>query len=167
LRKRQYSCQAQLNLGQIENSKCAPRFRSRASWAVLASIETQSTHQLPTNSSMCTEEHDPRARYTHSYTLPPRPAISVPGHLPRRARDPLPIRRSLLKDIRAKEQRKSRLDHLDLRSACRCCGGSHRCCRRSCSPAECERRFLCTMKRRAGESERKSVITCHEVKGLP
>jgi hypothetical protein len=57
---------------------------------------------------MCTEEHNPRTRYTHSYTLPPHPAISIPGHLPRHARDPLPIRRSLLKDTCAKEQRKSR-----------------------------------------------------------
>jgi hypothetical protein len=64
---------------------------------------------------MCTEEHNPRARCTHSYTLPPLPAVSIPSHLLRCARDPLPIRRSLLKDTRARKQRKSGLDHLDLR----------------------------------------------------
>jgi hypothetical protein len=74
--------------------------------------------------------HNPRARHTYTRTLPPRPAVNIPGHLPPRARDPLPIRRSLLEDTRAREQRKSRLDHLDLRSACRRCGGSCSC---SCS----------------------------------
>jgi len=31
---------------------------------------------------MCTEEHNPRARYTHSYTLPPHPAINKDGRTP-------------------------------------------------------------------------------------
>ena len=39
---------------------------------------------------MCTEDN-PWAHYTHSYTLSPRPSVSIPGHLPPRARDHLPI----------------------------------------------------------------------------
>jgi hypothetical protein len=44
--------------------------------------------------------HNLRACHSHTHTLSPRSCVNIPGGLPSRARDPLPIRHSLLEDIR-------------------------------------------------------------------